>query len=102
MLKVPSAATLKKYGLNEAAWLELAASQGNVCAICKKEPSSGRLNVDHEHVKGYKKMDALDRPKYIRGLLCYICNFRVLTRGMTLEKARNAVIYLENYALRKL
>lgn len=102
MLVVPSASTLKKYGLTAEAWLAIAESQGNVCAICKREPGSGRLNVDHEHVKAYKKMEVKEKPKYIRGLLCYICNFRVLTRGMTLEKARNAVIYLENYAMRKL
>ena len=101
MLKVPSQATLKKYGLTEEKWLAIAASQGNVCAICKKEPSSGRLNTDHEHVKNWKKMPAEQRALYVRGLLCYICNFRVLTRGMTLEKAQNAVTYLENYAKRK-
>jgi hypothetical protein len=28
------------------------------------------VRIDHEHVKGYKKMKVDDRRKYIRGLVC--------------------------------
>jgi len=42
--------------------------QGGVCAICKRPPKPGkRLAVDHDHQTGY-----------VRGLLCYPCNKRVL------------------------
>lgn len=73
-LKVPSAATKTKYGLRDIDWLALAANQKYVCAVCKKLPPSGRLCIDHEHVKGYRKMPAAEKRKYVRGLLCSYCN----------------------------
>jgi len=92
--QVPSAATLAKYGLTADEWLAIFERQGGVCAVCRKLPSTGRLNVDHEHVKGWKKLPADERKKYVRGLLCYVCNHRVLTRGVTVERLRGAVEYL--------
>jgi hypothetical protein len=47
---------------------QILAYQGGVCAICKKPPKPGkRLAVDHDHQTGY-----------IRGLLCFFDNKRVL------------------------
>lgn len=44
------------------------AYQGGGCGICGREPKSGKsLAVDHDHATGY-----------IRGLLCFFCNKRVL------------------------
>ncbi len=37
----------------------------------------------------------------MRGLLCWYCNAKFLSRGMTLDKARNLVQYLEDYESRK-
>ena len=42
--------------------------QGGVCAICGRPPKPGkRLAVDHDH-----------RTQFVRGLLCFLCNKRVL------------------------
>lgn len=44
------------------------AAQDGGCAICGRPPREGkRLAVDHDHKTGY-----------IRGLLCFVCNRRVL------------------------
>lgn len=94
----PSRETLKKYGLDLIKWVSIVQSQGGVCAICKKLPKSGRLHIDHEHVKGWKKMRPEARASYVRGLLCWYCNFNHMGRNMTLDKAENMVKYMENYA----
>src|SRR5687767_4998087 len=69
-IKVPSAATLKKYGLSAEEWLQLLADQGNVCFICQKYPSTGRLCVDHYHVPKWKSLPPEQRKLWIRGILC--------------------------------
>lgn len=97
MLSTPSVSTLKKYGLDEADWRRLADAQGSVCFVCKKEPSTGRLCIDHEHVKGWKKMPPEQRKLYVRGLLCWVCNHYYLGRGINIDKAKNVVRYLEQY-----
>jgi DNA-directed RNA polymerase subunit RPC12/RpoP len=97
MILTPTKATLKKYGLSEKEWREMLESQHCVCFVCGKEPPGQRLAIDHEHVKQWKKKPPEQRKKYVRGLLCTYCNFRLLRKGMTLEKARKIVEYLENY-----
>jgi hypothetical protein len=97
----PSAPTLKKYGLTEADWWRILESQGAVCCICKLVPSTGRLVIDHEHVKGWKKMPDAQRKLYVRGLLCWFCNHVYVGRGITIAKAQNVVVYLEQYAIRR-
>jgi hypothetical protein len=42
-----------------------------------------------------------EKKKHVRGLADWICNYRILTRGVTLERLRNAVRYLEEYKERK-
>lgn len=93
----PSSATLKKYGLSDAVWCSMALSQGQACAICRKLPKTGRLCIDHEHVKGWKKMKDEQRVNYVRGLLCWVCNHYYCGRGITVDKAKNLVSYLEEY-----
>ena len=100
-LKVPSKATLKKYGLNMEDWNELATKQGHVCYVCKKLTSTGRLCIDHEHVKGWKKLPPEQRKIYVRGLLCWFCNSKYLSRGITVDKLRNGLRYLEEYHARR-
>lgn len=73
----------------------MAGKNGGACHVCLLVPSSGRLNIDHEHVKGWKKLQPSHRASHVRGLLCYICNFRLLTRGVTLDKLKRAAAYLE-------
>lgn len=94
--KMPTKQTLNRYGLTEEEWYELYFKYGGACHICKKVPN-GRLCVDHEHIRGWKKMPSSERKRYVRGLLCYVCNSRILTRGVTIEKLENAVAYLKEW-----
>jgi hypothetical protein len=96
----PSEATLKKYGITREEWQLMYDAQGGACAICAKAPPSGRLNIDHEHAKGWKKMAPEQRKQYVRGLLCWTCNLYILGRGVTLARLENAVRYLKRFTLR--
>lgn len=100
MINTPSKATLKKYGLEENEWRAILESQNGVCFVCEKEPSKGRLCIDHEHAKGWKKMPPEKRKLYVRGLLCWVCNHYYLGRGINIPKAKNVVRYLEQYEAR--
>ncbi len=101
MVKEPSRATLDKYGLSPAEWKEIADRQGHVCAVCKKLPKSGRLNIDHQHVPRWKSKPPEERRKFVRGLLCHHCNRFYLAKAMTIAKALNCVDYLRDYEIRK-
>lgn len=94
---LPSLKTLARYGLDEPGFFALAAIQGNVCAVCKKLPASRRLCVEHEHVKGWARMPPEQRRTFVRGLCCFVCNTQYLGRGITVEKARAVVEYLQAY-----
>lgn len=100
-VKPPLPETLRKYGLSLDDWREILERQGNVCAICELEPKSGRMVVDHEHVRGYKKLPPEERKRRIRGILCWFCNHWYVGRSITVKKARNVVAYLEEYEARK-
>ena len=93
----PSQTTLDKYGLTTAEWIEMFAQQGFKCPICGKYPKTGKaveFNVDHQHVKGYNKLPPLQRKLLVRGIVCQWDNRSFLAKGMTLEKAKNLVLYL--------
>jgi len=93
-IKMPTKPTLAKYGLSEHEFRLIWLRQGSVCPICSKVPSTGRTNIDHFHIKGWKKLPPEQRKLYVRGVLCWFCNKQYLSRGITLEKARNIVKYL--------
>lgn len=99
-IQIPSDATLKKYGLGTLAYSQLIARQNGLCPICGKKPTTGKMVVDHYHVKGYKKLPPEEKRKYIRGLTCWFCNHSYLGRGITIGKAKNVVKYLEEFELR--
>lgn len=101
MVQTPSIATLKKYGLSEAEWRVILDSQGGVCFVCQKEPTKGRLCIDHEHVKLWKKMPPEKRKLYVRGLLCWVCNHYYLGRGISIPKAHRVALYLEQFEEKK-
>jgi len=101
MVRVPSKATLSKYGLTEEEWLAILERQGGVCPICKKIPTTGRFVTDHEHCKGWRKFPPGERKKYVRGILCWYDNHKTLSRGITLERVRNTVVYLQEYEQRR-
>lgn len=100
-IKEPSLATLKKYGLTLDDWVYMFEYQGCVCAVCKKPSGSGRYYIDHFHVQGFRKMKDENKKKYCRGILCYMCNRFYVAKGITVEKAKNVVTYLENFERRK-
>jgi hypothetical protein len=101
MISPPSKATLRKYGWSDERWLLQYRIQDGCCAVCKQVPRSGRLVIDHEHVKGWKAMRPERRAKYVRGLTCWWCNHAYLGRGITVEKARGVLAYLLAYEERK-
>lgn len=100
-VKVPSEATLRKYGLTATTWLAILASQGNVCPICKKFPTTGRFVTDHFHAKNYKKLPPEERAKFVRGVCCWWCNECYLGRGISVEKAQAVVDYLKDFEARR-
>lgn len=74
----------KTYGITADEYAAILAAQNGVCAICK-QTRSYRLNVDHRHSDGV-----------VRGLLCRLCNGRLLTAARDRpEVLRAAADYLE-------
>lgn len=96
-LIVPTKGTLRKYGMTVEEWREIAEGQGWVCAICRRVPQSGRLCIDHEHVRGWKRMKPEDRRRYVRGVICFLCNGKCVNKWMTVERAAAVLEYLTKY-----
>ncbi|MFF4952868.1 endonuclease VII domain-containing protein [Streptomyces chattanoogensis] len=73
------------YGLGPGEYDALFTAQGGRCAICGGTRTQ-RLSVDHCH-----------RTQLVRGLLCRMCNGRLLTAARDRpETLRAAADYLEN------
>jgi len=87
----------RSYGLTEREYNRMLKLQGGVCAICGAKAKTRRLAVDHEHVKGFKNMSAAEKRRFVRGIVCFTCNWIMLSRGVTLDKAKGLVGYLERY-----
>jgi hypothetical protein len=96
-LLAPSPPTLAKYGLSLADWQAIADRQNHLWAICKNLPTSGRLVIDHEHVKGWAKMPPDQRRRYVRGLVCFHASHAWLGKGMSIERALAMTAYLGAY-----
>ena len=75
-------------------------AQGGICPICEKKPKNDNFRIDHEHVKGWKKMPPEKRKLYVRGLVCMFCNRYYLAKAINQSKARNIIRFLDNYELR--
>lgn len=99
-VRIPTKATLDRYGMALEEWTGILVSQGGVCAICRRIPPSGRMVVDHHHVPRWKHMHPKQRRMYVRGLVCFYCNGKCVSRHMTLAKARAIVSYLQEYEAR--
>jgi hypothetical protein len=99
--RVPTKYTLKKYGITEEDWRAILDRQGGGCGVCGLVPESGTLHIEHEHVRGWKKMPPEYRKRFVRGLCCFTCNTRWVGRGATPQKLRAAAKYLEEYDRRK-
>jgi hypothetical protein len=100
MLITPTKQTLKRYGLSLEEWQAMADEQNHACYVCCVPPKKGRLCIDHQHVRGWKKMPPEKRKLYVRGLLCFLCNTQYLGRGITIAKAHKIVEYLERFNAR--
>lgn len=75
----------RNYGLSLTTYRAMLASQGGVCALCKKPPAAGgkRFSVDHCHKTGF-----------VRGLLCTWCNYVL---GMVEKRGREATAAISEY-----
>ncbi|TQF03959.1 hypothetical protein E6W39_19095 [Kitasatospora acidiphila] len=81
---------METYGLKAGEYDALLAAQGGGCAICRGVRRY-RLAVDHNHRTGL-----------VRGLLCNMCNSRLLTAARDKpEVLRSAADYLDAPPARK-
>jgi len=78
---------LARYGVTADEFDAVLAAQDGVCAICgNSPPASGRpLHADHNHKTGV-----------FRGVLCWLCNSRILHRTASSEVLRRAADYLDS------
>lgn len=76
---------MKNFGLTVDAYLEMFASQGNCCALCKSTSSGwrGGFHVDHCHETGK-----------VRGILCRHCNLMLGHAKDSVETLQRAIEYL--------
>jgi len=96
-MRIPTKATLRKYGWSEDDWRRQMFACGQRCAICGRPDDVVTLVIDHVHVRGFKRMSPGQKRIYVRGTPCRFCNRVMLQRGVTLERARAVVAYLEKY-----
>lgn len=96
-VRIPTRATLAKYGLSLPAWKRLVRLQDGLCGVCRTIPLSGVLHIDHEHVPGWKRLPERERRKYVRGLLCYPCNKFGVGGVRGLAHAEAISQYLDRY-----
>jgi hypothetical protein len=103
----PTPQTLARYGLSVDEWRAMLDAQGGRCGVCGRVPKPNkntgkiRLVIDHEHVRGWKRMPPERRKLYVRGLVCWFCNHYYLGRGITVAIARGVVAFLERYEARR-
>jgi len=74
---------LRQYGMTLDDYDEMLKKQNGGCAICGREPSKRRLHVDHCHETGF-----------VRGLLCFRCNFGLSYFGEDEKMLKSAYEYL--------
>lgn len=101
LIKIPSKATLKKYGLSERDYLDILERQGEVCPVCGKFPKNGRFVIDHYHHKHYAKLPPEVRKAFVRGCLDWYCNYFFLPVRMTWQIAQNLMNYLLDFEKRR-
>jgi hypothetical protein len=76
---------LRDWGLTEAEFDAMLASQGGACAICREPLRPGRsTHIDHDHTT-----------LAIRGLLCGGCNRGIGSLRDSIELLKRAIAYLE-------
>jgi hypothetical protein len=94
-LKVPTRATLRKYGMSEDDWRWLEFLSGGLCGVCGNEFGTKAVAIDHVHARGFKRMSPAEKRLCVRGLVHRLpCN-RYYVAKLTLDTARAVVRYLE-------
>ena len=96
-LNPPSAKTLAKYGLAAMQWNYILDMQDYKCAVCRRGFNKLRVYIDHQHARGFKNMQAVDKSRHVRGLLCFTCN-RYRVAKNSLASARYVLDYLQRHA----
>ena len=99
-VKLPQQKTVERYGITVDEWLALLHNQGWCCPVCRKHKGV-QWTTDHEHVRGWKAMPPEQRRRYVRGILCRHCNWKVVHSRLTAEQARRIATYLEAYEARR-
>ena len=95
-LKLPSARTLAKYGLDAS---DLA-DHPDKCDLCGRPLSGKQFYIDHEHRPGYAKLPKEQRKQHVRGLLHYRCNRFHVAANNSLT-AQSLVSYFDRHEDRK-
>lgn len=98
-IKPPTAPTLRRYGITAEEWLAFVAAQGWMCPICEKRPNL--WNTDHEHVPGWKNMPPERRKKFVRGVLCWFCNHKIVRSRIESTTVERVALYLKAYEARR-
>lgn len=77
----------RKYDITTEIYNTMFLEGGKVCWICCRPPKKKRLAVDHDHASGQ-----------VRGLLCFLCNKKMIGRANKTHawKYRRAALYLES------
>lgn len=98
-IKPPGASTLRRYGLTADEWLAFLRDQGWKCAVCMRR--TPRWATDHEHVPGWAKKPPHERAKYVRGVLCIHCNWKLVHSSIKASTVENIARYLRAYEARR-
>jgi hypothetical protein len=79
---------LRRYGLTPENYAEMHATQGGVCAMCRRENTGGKpLFVDHCHTTGQ-----------VRALLCHACNVMLGMADDCPDRLEAGAAYLKLHA----
>ena len=96
--KPPSPRTLAGYGMTPAEWLAVVDRQGNRCPICLRHDVE--LVTDHVHIRGFRKLPADQRRRYVRGCPCRHCNLRLIPQRGTADEIQRVAEYLRAHEQR--
>jgi Recombination endonuclease VII len=78
-------ATCRRFGITVEQYEAMLRIQGGRCAVCRNQPRTRRLAIDHDH-----------QTMAVRGLLCHRCNRGILGHANdSVDLLRRAVEYLE-------
>lgn len=96
----------KYYGISQRQFLMMLDAQKDCCATCLQHFGVKRINVDHEHIKGFKKFPPELKAIYVRGLCCYKCNRFLLGaadkyKNCQVDVLIRTVIYLSEYGQKR-